>query len=108
MNQKIESTDEAWDSGALGASEQHARAASDGIQNAVEAATGMQSISIRLPKELVEAYKLIAAYHRLGYQPLMRDMLQRQIPDLMREVMEHHKNRASEVEAQMVKWQQAA
>ena len=108
MNNKIEGTDEAWESGQLGASEANAKPAPQELELAIEAAIGMQSISIRLPKELVEAYKLISAYHGLGYQPLMRDILQRAVPDLMREVVEHHKNKASEVEEQITKWQKAA
>ena len=45
--------------------------------DALNDALGMQAISIRLPKEMIEAYKLIAAHHGVGYQPLMRDVLQR-------------------------------
>ncbi len=37
----------------------------------------MQMISIRLHKELIEDFKKIAEFRGIGYQPLMRDALQR-------------------------------
>lgn len=43
----------------------------------------LQAISIRLPKRLIEAYKLVASHHGTGYQPLMRDTLQRAVPELL-------------------------
>lgn len=43
----------------------------------------LQAISIRLPKRLIEAYKLVAAHHGTEYQPLMRDTLQRAVPELL-------------------------
>lgn len=96
--QRIEGTDEAWESGALGTSMEHAATAPAELQQAIDASLGMQSISIRLPKQLIDAYKLIAAYHSVGYQPLMRDMLQRAVPELMKEVVDAHTNRAAEVD----------
>ena len=83
---RIDGTDEAWDSGALGASEAHAELAPAGLDEQIDASLGLQAISIRLPKQLIEAYKLIAAHHGLGYQPLMRDILQRFVPEGLREV----------------------
>ena len=74
---KIASTDEAWDSGELGANAEHAMVAPSEFEEAVDASLGLKSISIRLPVQLIEAYKLIAVHHGIGYQPLMRDILQR-------------------------------
>lgn len=48
-----------------------------------DTAQELQAISIRLPKRLIEAYKMVAAHHGVGYQPLMRDALQRAVPDLL-------------------------
>ena len=93
---KIATTDEAWDNRELGASEGHAAVASPEHMAALSDALGMQAISIRLPKEMIEAYKLIAAHHGLGYQPLMRDILQRFIPIGLKEVMQHHEQEAKE------------
>ncbi|GJJ03555.1 hypothetical protein RugamoR64_40930 [Duganella rhizosphaerae] len=72
---KIESTAEAWEEGALGRDASHARAAPINIEQQVDDGIGLQLISIRLPKELIEDYKKIAEFHAIGYQPLMRDAL---------------------------------
>lgn len=108
MNTKIESTDQAWDDRQLGASAAHARVASPEHLNALNDALGMQSISIRLPKEMIEAYKMIAAHHGVGYQPLMRDILQRFIPEGLKEVMAHHEQEAKEAEERMEEMRKVA
>jgi hypothetical protein len=74
---KIAGTAEAWDSGALGRDAAHAVRAPDGLVEQVDDALGLQMISIRLPKELIEEFKMVASFHNVGYQPLMRDALKR-------------------------------
>lgn len=103
MTKKIPGTDEAWDTGELGRSAEHATATSADMQAAMEASLGMQSISIRLPKQLIDAYKLIGAHHGIGYQPLMRDILQRFVPAGMREVLAHHAAKANEASQSLEK-----
>lgn len=76
-DEKIEGTVEAWESGKLGRDEKHAKAAPKELEKEIDEALGMQAISIRLSKELIEDFKFIARYHKLGYQPLMRDALKR-------------------------------
>lgn len=98
---KIATTDEAWDSRELGASDAHVAVAGPEHSAALNDALGMQAISIRMPKEMIEAYKLIAAHHGLGYQPLMRDILQRFIPIGLKEVMQHHEHEAKEATERM-------
>ena len=49
----------------------------DDIQPQVDEAIAMQPISIRLPKSLIETFKLLGQRHGLGYQPLMRRVLAR-------------------------------
>ena len=98
---KIASTDAAWDERQLGADATHAQVASAAHFTALNDALGMQAISIRLPKEMIDAYKLIAAHHGVGYQPLMRDILQRFIPEGLKEVMEHHAEKADEAAHRM-------
>jgi len=95
---KIHGTDEAWDSRELGTDEAHVRVAPSEFARALDAASGMQTISIRLPKDLIDAYKLIASFHGVGYQPLMRDVLQRFVPEAMKEILEHHQARAAQAE----------
>jgi hypothetical protein len=79
MNQtaKIESTEEAWEDGTLGATEAHIVRAPTAMQRQVDEALGLQAISIRLPKATIEAYKNLAAVHGVGYQPLMREAIVR-------------------------------
>lgn len=70
---------EAWESGQLGQDEAHVAAlpASEEIDAEIDSAVGLQAISIRLEKSLIEDFKLIASMHGLGYQPLMRQALKR-------------------------------
>lgn len=75
--EKIVGTAEAWENGELGRDPAYAAPASAGTSQQIDDAFGMQLISIRLPKDLIEEFKLIAQVHGLGYQPLMRDALKR-------------------------------
>jgi hypothetical protein len=79
MGKKIPGTAENWESGKLGLNEATARAASPEEIAAIEQAAGlnMQPISIRLQKDLVNVLKEIARYRGIGYQPMIRDLLQR-------------------------------
>lgn len=87
MNE-VDRADAAWDTRELGASAEHTRVADDQHRAALDDAMGMQSISIRLPSDMIKAYKLIASHHGVGYQPLMRDILQRFVKEGLREVIE--------------------
>lgn len=49
----------------------------DNMEQLVENALELQMISIRLSKELLSDLKMIAQFHGVGYQPLMRDALER-------------------------------
>ncbi len=74
---KIAGTAEAWESGALGRDANHAVPAPAGFDDQLDDALGLQMISIRLPKDLIEEFKMVATFHNVGYQPLMRDALKR-------------------------------
>lgn len=77
-NKKIEGTEEAWDTGALGRDEAYAQAAPDDLGKSADEAAGMQMISIRLPKSMIEGFKFISTHHNnIKYQTLMRQILQR-------------------------------
>lgn len=76
MNDKIECTSEAWDSGELGRDEKFVKKA-DFDETAFNEALELQMISIRLQKSLIDNLKAFAKYHKLGYQPLMKIILQR-------------------------------
>ena len=74
---KIPDTEEAWLSGELGTDEEFVAVAPDDDESIINDHLDLQPISIRLEKSLIEDFKLIAAMHGLGYQPLMRQSLKR-------------------------------
>ena len=74
---KIAATDEAWDKGELGESEAHVKKLDDDIEAQIDEALGLQPISIRLQKSLIEDFKMVATLNGIGYQPLMRQVLKR-------------------------------
>lgn len=87
QSRKIPGTTEAWETGQLGTDKKHARRASEETTKLVDDALGLQMISIRLPKGIIETYKLLAEYHHVAYQPLMRDALCRFATAGMKEVL---------------------
>ena len=76
MTKKIEGTTEAWESRELGADEEFV-ASVDHDDSLIEEAVGLQMISIRLQKSLLEELKMIANINGLGYQPLIKQALKR-------------------------------
>jgi uncharacterized protein (DUF4415 family) len=85
--QMIEGNIENWENGTLGTDANHAKAAPDEIQKKVDEALGLQAISIRLNADLIDTFKKLAAYHGVGYQPLMRDALRRFAEGEMKQIM---------------------
>ncbi len=77
----IPGTDEAWESGELGADENHIGRLSPTELSAeatlIQDSLGLQPISIRLEKTLIENFKAIATLEGIGYQTLMRQALRR-------------------------------
>jgi len=76
---------ELWESGQLGASEEHVRAVSKGKTKEIQDALGLQPVTVRLQKELVEQLKVLAKKDGLGYQPLIRHILTRYVRDAQSE-----------------------
>ena len=74
-NAKKPGNAEAWDSGELGEDKSSAKVASAETTRAINDALGLQMISIRLPKSVIEDFKVIAQIEGVGYQPLMRTAL---------------------------------
>lgn len=66
-----------WERGDLGASEEHVRVSSTDQELVLDDALGMQHISIRLQKKLIADLKRVAGHHGIGYQPMVRDLLNR-------------------------------
>ena len=73
----IPATDEAWDERSLGADENFVVVADDDISSIIDETIGLQAISIRLQKSLIEDFKAIAELNDIGYQTLMRQVLKR-------------------------------
>jgi hypothetical protein len=63
---EIADTPEAWESGELGQSDEHAKAAPSKLASEIDDALGLQIISIRLDKELIDMFKLLAANTKWG------------------------------------------
>ena len=84
----IPGTAEAWEDGTLGKSDAHVRKTPQEMEQQIDEALGLQAISIRLPKDLIRNYKLIADFHGVGYQPLMRDVLYRFVNPALKEILE--------------------
>lgn len=74
---KIPASDEAWDEGGLGTDEKFVKVAEEGLERHVDESLGLQLISIRLQKSLIDDFKYIAELNNIGYQTLMRQILQR-------------------------------
>ena len=76
LMQRVEE-DDRWDTGVLGRDMAHAKEANLTPEDAekISAAVGLQMISIRLPKPLIDDFKFIADTQGLRYQTLMRQVL---------------------------------
>jgi predicted DNA binding CopG/RHH family protein len=66
-----------WENGTLGRDENHVRRSTLEREAAVDAALGLKLISVRLEAALIDKLKFIASHNGVGYQPLIRDVLNR-------------------------------
>ncbi len=90
---------ELWDSRELGASEEHV--STTNLNFEIDESLGLQAISIRLQKDLLKNLKSIASYYDVGYQPMIRDLLNRFaeseikkiLRDQLRQLEQQDKNR---------------
>ncbi len=80
MKQKDDNDDtELWESRKLGASAKHAVRISLEEDKAIDDSLGLQAITMRLQKELVEQLKILAKKEGLGYQPYIRQLLTKHV-----------------------------
>lgn len=79
MKNMPKSDEEAWDNRELGASERHVRKASPDRENALDKRLSLQTISIRLQKNLISSLKRLAEEDGIGYQPYVRQVLMRHV-----------------------------
>lgn len=66
-----------WETRQLGASPEHAVRSSAESEKAFDDALGLQLLTIRLQKPLIEQFKKLAVLEGIGYQTLMRQVLTR-------------------------------
>ena len=76
---------DAWDNRELGASEEHVRKASPAREKALDDRLGLQTISIRLQKSLIDDLKELAEEDGIGYQPFVRQILMRHVRQVRHE-----------------------
>ena len=57
-------------------------------EKAIDEALGLQMISIRLERSLIANLKEVAEHHKIGYQPLIRDLLNRFAKSEMRNILQ--------------------
>jgi uncharacterized protein (DUF4415 family) len=93
----IPASDEAWDDETLGADPASMKVADKATADALDEAAGAQLISIRMHKSMVDAFKAIAAANKgIGYQTLMKQILQRFIDGEMKRVWNDHLEQLAE------------
>ena len=104
---KIPASDEAWETGQLGADHAYAQVVKgdDTLEAQIDAALELQAISIRLQKSLIDDFKAIALLVGVGYQPLMRQVLTRFVDCEKKRILNE---RVSEMKEQQEKAREAA
>lgn len=83
--QSKKSSAEIWDHRELGASEQHVRKSSPEREKKLDEQSGLQTISIRLQKSLIDSLKKLAEEDGIRYQPYVRQLLMRHVRQLNQE-----------------------
>ena len=66
---------DAWESGEYGLEEAYIKVTDAAEAAEVDGALNLKMISIRLQNDLINKLKLIAKYHGIGYQSLIRNQL---------------------------------
>ncbi|HMX46144.1 MAG TPA: CopG family antitoxin [Candidatus Obscuribacter sp.] len=74
---------ELWETKQLGADPKYARPVSREKCKEIDDSLGLQAISIRLQKELVEQIKELAKRDGIGYQPYIRQLLTRHVREAL-------------------------
>src|SRR5579883_492423 len=96
-NTRKKFTESQWENRTLGATEKFARKASKKHEEKLDDKLGLQSISIRLQKNLIDDLKEIAKEDGLGYQPYIRQILTQHVRNEIKRPNKHlriiaHKN----------------
>lgn len=82
----LEDNTQQWDDRELGASDQFVKVST--VNEAqIDDALGLQSISLRMPTDLLDDLKNIAALNQLGYQTLIKQVLKRFVSSEMKRII---------------------
>lgn len=91
---KFAASAEDWETRKLGRDEASVKRVRKSHADALDGALGLQMISLRLQKQMIDDLKFIATAHNIGYQPLIRDILSRFVMGekkaIIREAIERH------------------
>ena len=86
-----------WENRELGASADNVRVSTNA--EALDDALGMQLISIRLQKKLIADLKRVAGHYGLGYQPMIRDLLNRFVNAELKLMLQRELDQLEQAEA---------
>lgn len=92
---------EDWENGKLGSDDKHVRRSTAEAEKSVDETLGLQMVSLRLQKQLVEQLKFIALYRGIGYQPLVRDLLNRFVRSELIDIA-HEMNKSAEARVKQI------
>ena len=81
-------SESAWENRELGASEEFVKRAEPEHEKKLDERVGLQLISIRLKKSLVDDLKTIAENDGIGYQPYIRQLLTKHVRQVQQEKRE--------------------
>jgi hypothetical protein len=70
-------TDDTWEDGRFGTDDKYVARTDPALEQVLDEALRLQQLSIRLPKNLIEQLELIARFHGVPHQSLIRDVLTR-------------------------------
>ena len=86
--EKIPGTIDNWDvDGPLGKDEQYAKVTTDFTVEDVQDSLGLKPVSIRMQESVLSDLKVIAKYHGIGYQPLIKQILKRFVDSEFRQIV---------------------
>lgn len=93
----------ALESGEIELDETHVKRADITVEAEVEHSLGLQMISIRLQKRLIDELKFISTAHGIGYQPLIRDILSRFVAHEVKQIIKDtiERRQLEEIKLQM-------
>ena len=84
-----------WEDGTLGSTIDQVKVNKTINESVLDDVLSLQSINIRMPKDLLEDLKLIATIHGTGYQPLIKLILQRFVTCEMKQMLRDKADRAA-------------